>query len=165
MKVVKVLWVDSCNSNLNWTVAEDVEVEPMYIDSFGVVVKDTDEFLAIAQNHGDDPEQYSNITTIPKGCIKEVFVIHEDNMCENKQKPAEWSEEDENILNNLIDYFKVDDVLQYPAKQVENWLKSLKPQNHWKPTEEQLASLTIACDRNYRIGFDLTELLKDLKKL
>lgn len=78
MKVVKVLWVDSCNSNMNWTFAEDIEIEPMYIESFGVVIKDTDEFLAIAQNYGDNPEQYSNITTIPKGCIKEVFVIHDD---------------------------------------------------------------------------------------
>ena len=43
--------------------------------------------------------------------------------------------------------------------------KSLKPQSHWKPTEAQLASLTIACDRNDRIGFDLTQLLKELKKL
>ena len=87
MKVVKVLWVDSCNSNMNWTVAEDIEIEPMYIDSFGVVVKDTDEFLAIAQNYGDNPEQYSNITTIPKCCIKEIFVIHENNVCEKEQKP------------------------------------------------------------------------------
>ena len=89
MKVVKVLWVDSCNSNMNWTVAEDIEVEPMYINSFGVVVKDSDEFLAIAQNYGNDPEQYSNITTIPKGCIKEVFVIHEDNVCENEKKSTD----------------------------------------------------------------------------
>ena len=90
MKVVKVLWIDSCNSNMNWTVVEDIEVEPIYIVSFGVVVKDTDEFLAIAQNYGDDPEQYSNITTIPKGCIKEIsFVIYEDNKCENEQKPTD----------------------------------------------------------------------------
>ena len=89
MKAVKVLWVDSCNSNMNWTFTEDIEVEPMYINSFGVVVKDTDEFLAIAQNYGDNPEQYSNITTIPKGCIKEVFVIHEDNVYENEQKPTQ----------------------------------------------------------------------------
>lgn len=39
---------------------------------------------------------------------------------------AQWSEEDENILNNLIDYIKVDDALQYSEKQVVNWLKQLK---------------------------------------
>jgi hypothetical protein len=102
MKAVKVLWVDSCNSNINWTFAEDIEVEPIYIDSFGVVVKDTDEFLAIAQNYGDDPEQYSNITTIPKGCIKEVFVIHEDNTVKNEQKLTEWSKEDEVKINRIV---------------------------------------------------------------
>jgi hypothetical protein len=37
-----------------------------------------------------------------------------------------WSEEDEKILNNLIDYFKVDDALQYSEMQVVSWLKSLK---------------------------------------
>jgi len=42
-----------------------------------------------------------------------------------KQKP-DWSEEDEKILNNLIDYIKVDDALQYSEKQVVDWLKSLK---------------------------------------
>jgi len=42
-----------------------------------------------------------------------------------KQKPA-WSEENEKILNNLIDYIKVDDALQYSEKQVVDWLKSLK---------------------------------------
>ena len=89
MKVVKVLCVDSCNSNLNWTVAEDIEVKLICIDSYGVVVKDTDEFLAIAQNYGGIPEQYSNIMTIPKGCIKEVFVIHEDNVNNNEQNSYE----------------------------------------------------------------------------
>lgn len=37
-----------------------------------------------------------------------------------------WSEEDENILNNLINYLKVDDALQYPEKQVVEWLQFIK---------------------------------------
>lgn len=78
MKVVKILWIDSCNSNMNWTIVEDIECSPMFIETFGVVVKDADEFIAVAQNYGNDPEQYSNITTIPKGCIKEIFGLHED---------------------------------------------------------------------------------------
>ena len=145
MKAVKVLWIDSCNSNMNWTVAEDIEVEPMYIDSFGVVVKDTDEFLTIAQNYGNDPEQYSNITTIPKGCIKEVFVIHEDNVCKNEQKPQRmvsaeakealydkpaWSEEDEHRINRISDFIwknrKGDTDEIYQQEQDANWLKSIK---------------------------------------
>ncbi|WP_288888029.1 hypothetical protein [uncultured Eubacterium sp.] len=42
------------------------------------------------------------------------------------QPKQEWSEKDEKILNNLIDYIKVDDALQYSEKQVVDWLKSLK---------------------------------------
>jgi hypothetical protein len=75
-----------------------------------------------------------------------------------------WSEEDESIVESILFWLKsVLNKSSYP--RYEHWLNSLKPQNHWKPTEEQLTSLTIACDRNDKIGFDLTELLKDLKKL
>ena len=174
MKVVKVLWVDSCNSNMNWTVAEDIEIEPMYIDSFGVVVKDTDEFLAIAQNYGDNPEQYSNITTIPKGCIKEVFVIHEDNVCETA-----WSKEDEAVINKteswldtLCDYLKdsspecIEDV-----KDIVKQLKSLRPHNRWKPSEEHIHWLKWAINRMpdtekaNEAEAVLEELLEQLKKL
>ena len=44
---------------------------------------------------------------------------------QGERKPA-WSEEDENILNNLINYLKVDDALQYPEKQVVEWLQFIK---------------------------------------
>ncbi len=45
---------------------------------------------------------------------------------DNSLTKKAWSEEDDNILNNLIDYLKVDDALQYPEKQVVDWLKQLK---------------------------------------
>lgn len=130
MKIVKVLWIDSCNSNMNWTVVEDIEVEPMYINSFGVVVKDTNEFLVIAQNYGNDPEQYSNITTIPKGCIKEVFVIHEDRVCKNEQKLA-WSEEDnlmEHHCHQMLALLRPNssELTKDIIDNCHHWLKSLK---------------------------------------
>lgn len=37
-----------------------------------------------------------------------------------------WSEEDENVLNNLIAFLKVEDELQYDWKQIIIWLESLK---------------------------------------
>ena len=42
------------------------------------------------------------------------------------EQKSVWSEEDEKMLVNLIDYFKIDDALQYTEKQVIEWLKSLK---------------------------------------
>jgi len=186
MKIVKVLWIDSCNSNMNWTVAEDIEVEPIYINSFGVVVKDTDEFLAIAQNYGNDPEQYSNITTIPKGCIKEVFVIHKDNKYENAQKPN-WSEEDKEYLAaciEVIDNFyalsgvlktltKINVFRKEYAEKLKSWLKSLKdrvqpqPKQRWKPTEEQLKSVKEVIDQGHFTSYPnaLETLYEQLKQL
>ena len=43
----------------------------------------------------------------------------------SKQKPT-WSDEDEEILKNLIDYFSLDDGLRLPTEETIDWLKSLK---------------------------------------
>ena len=54
-----------------------------------------------------------------------------------EQKPLEWSEEDENKLNRLIAYFE--DRESFSAEDdlfYSNWLKSFRPQNRWKPSDE-----------------------------
>lgn len=43
----------------------------------------------------------------------------------SKQKPT-WSDKDEEILKNLIDYFSLDDGLSLPCEETIDWLKSLK---------------------------------------
>ena len=66
------------------------------------------------------------------------------------------------MLDRLIAYFEKrvaftdDDNSRYV-----NWLKSLRPQSHWKPNEEQLKQLSKYCIDN-RI---LTELYEQLKAL
>ena len=75
MEIVKIFWLAGCNSDMNWIRAEKVEVEPMLIETFGVIIQETEDFIAIAQNYCNDPVQYSNITTIPKGCIKEILQL------------------------------------------------------------------------------------------
>ena len=82
-----------------------------------------------------------------------------------KQKPAEWSENDEKILSDI-------DELLYDApwsdKEIEEhriWLKSLRPS--WKPSEEQMKALEDAFRKNgsneYRES--INSLYQDLKKL
>jgi len=78
------------------------------------------------------------------------------------QPKQEWSEEDSYMLESIVSDFAAG---HKSSIGQDKWLKSLKPQNHWKPTEPQLVSLTIASDRNDRVGFELTQLLKELKKL
>ena len=53
------------------------DFEPVKIVSFGVVIKETDEYISIAQNYGTNPEQCCSLMTIPKGCIKKIRTIEE----------------------------------------------------------------------------------------
>lgn len=86
----------------------------------------------------------------------------EDNYELVEQKSA-WSKEDEHRIKDII-YF-LDTAKKHYASTVEldaciDWLKSLKPQSHWKPTEEQLMALRDAIDNN-----EMESLYNDIKKL
>ncbi len=48
---------------------------------------------------------------------------------QKEQEPAEWSEEDELFLKDLIDYFGLDGTLQHNEQDVIDWLKSIKSKN------------------------------------
>ena len=56
------------------------------------------------------------------------------------QPKQEWSEEDEDILNTIINHFEID--LECTKNDdIIKWLKSLRPQSQWKPSEEQMKAL------------------------
>ena len=88
-----------------------------------------------------------------------------------EQKPA-WSEEDKTIIESLIalcdDKIKTTgftDVKEH-AEKCRHWLKSLRPQPHWKPSDEQIAWCNIAKDCVGDTGREyLKSLYEDLKKL
>ena len=65
-----------------------------------------------------------------------------------EQKPAEWSEEDEDMLNSCISSIEEAKENRYAYKETDgdtsydheiDWLKSLRPS--WKPSEEQMKAL------------------------
>jgi hypothetical protein len=85
-----------------------------------------------------------------------------------------WSEEDEKCLENAIMYCewardKAPDLYCYETSEKSiNWLKSLRPQNRWKPSDEQITWLYRAADeasKDSRMKKVLNNLLSDLKKL
>lgn len=84
------------------------------------------------------------------------------------QNPA-WSEEDESYLNTTIAYLKDAKEFKKTAENCINWLKSLRPQNRWKPSDEQtkaLHDLNLTGNISYAgQGQVLIELYNDLKKL
>lgn len=88
------------------------------------------------------------------------------------QPKQEWSEEDdERIRKALIEYFgeqcDMSDWNGVYGYQVFAWLKSLKSQNHWKPSEEQMKQLGWIAEQNKdnMIGKELMTLYEDLNKL
>jgi len=118
------------------------------------------------------------------GCSEEYRKAYYDgwNNCNQQhaqlkaeQKPIKWSEEDEKKRKLLIDIlnvnhpngvFKVNpaNTLNMESMRTEeliSWLKSLKPQNTWKPSDEQLKQLGKYCPDNTA----LTALYEQLKKL
>ena len=77
-----------------------------------------------------------------------------------EQEPA-WSEEDEEKLNSIIEVLGNDSLLV-------NWIKSIKPKNSWKPSEEQMEALNKAKSspaNYYDTRLSLQSLYNDLKKL
>ena len=86
-----------------------------------------------------------------------VWLEKQGNLTDGDMK--EWSKEDEQIkedilydLNTLLEGSKSEWAIKDLKKEI-NWLESLKPQNHWKPSDEQMEALkqakTDACGKPY----------------
>lgn len=88
------------------------------------------------------------------------------------QPKQELSEEEKAIVDYLLQL--IHDSHREPCTKgliafgAEAWLKSLRPQNHWKPSEEQMEALNKAKNspaNYYDIRLGLQSLYNDLKKL
>lgn len=88
-------------------------------------------------------------------------------------KPAEWSDKDESYLQTVINEMEVNkkEAREYEHKKYDTiilWLKSLRPQTHWKPSEEQMKWLKDVIETvpmTCRQQVPLESLYNDLKKL
>ena len=86
---------------------------------------------------------------------------------QGKQKPAEWSEEDERMyrgLHNLIYSTPYCD----SRKEFSDWFKTLKERYTWKPSDEQMIAIQEAMNIVGILtitGSKINSLYQDLKKL
>ena len=115
---------------------------------------------------------YSNIVESKEDADRIEYLIDkiQDISPHHKQ---EWSEEDEKKRKCLIK--GLEDRMgfgwasdPYSREEYIDWLKSLRPQNKWKPSELQLGCLSDAIEHYNSLGYPaskLKELLNDLKKL
>ena len=89
------------------------------------------------------------------------------------QQKQEWSEYDKIQLSEAIQMIEANGTWirsEDAVKKVSNWLKSLKPQNRWKPSEEQMSMLLAVLNDSNNITAEsvhiaLKSLYNDLKKL
>ena len=90
-----------------------------------------------------------------------------------RNKPAEWSEDDNLMASSIIDTLKLFEhrgATDMKIDWLENRLQLLRPQHHWKPSEKQMNKLNVAirCYEN-EWGEDaaksLDDLYEELKKL
>jgi hypothetical protein len=86
------------------------------------------------------------------------------------QPKQEWSEEDEQHIDSLLK--RLDSLcknkferIRFAISEDREWLKSLRPQNRWKPSDEQMEALWLYAEQNNYDGAVLTSLYNDLKKL
>ena len=110
-----------------------------------------------------------------------IFDFEKKELKKIEQEPA-WSKEDEyrtekllGWINTLINYIHEDAMVSQDLRmeriqqveQIKTWLKSLRPQKQWKPSEEQMNTLehymhTLICTKYKESLFGL---YLDLKKL
>ena len=137
---------------------------------------------------GKKPVEWDSFDTGVETCAREA----EDNSCpylasrirklkdfDLSKKPAEWSEEDEKRIEQICEDLqcgmenrnahKTVRALHYDEIILSNisWLKSIRPQSRWKPSEEQIISLTRASNSLVAVEdtIILRNLLSDLLKL
>ena len=87
-------------------------------------------------------------------------------------KHAEWSEEEEEMLSLIFtcidDYYRRGLITKKQETAIKDWLKSLKPQNRWKPSDRQMQALEYHLHSTYNNSWQWEEtkkLYNDLKKL
>lgn len=83
------------------------------------------------------------------------------------QPRQEWSDEDEKMLRTIISDGSRG--VELDSKQI-SWLKSLRPQPHWKPSEEQLGTLleakgVLSESSHFVLSDKVFGIFKELKKL
>lgn len=112
-----------------------------------------------------------------------ISFVHDfqwNNFCEEllsyfneKQKPAEWSEEDEDNFKWFDKLFRAESIViggrDIPQDKYL-WFKSLRPQPQWKPSEEQMNSLMrtitwLVEKGNHTDSSILADLRRELQKL
>lgn len=90
------------------------------------------------------------------------------------EQKSSWSKEDENTIKVLMNIIRKSEIINSIIytdslkEKLYDWLKSIRPQNHWKPSDEQMRALDSTAGIVGILtptGVTLCSLYKDLEKL
>ena len=176
MKATNIKWVtDGADVNLPTEVEiptnieSDEEIADFLSDEYGFLV----EGFSRTMNVKNETLQIARNLMEKDPSLKDWVISKFPELKESKdeQKLAEWSEEDENMLENTIGLIEVLDREtkgEYTTKEYINFLKALKERYTWKPSDEHIQAL----DEVYKTHSAnnvcrrvLFNLMNDLKKL
>ena len=149
------------------------EQEPkIYIPKFrnGDTIKLKGSSLTLTITNIEDGKYYG------KGWSLDIVGADKSYEKEAGQEPAEWSEDDEKLLNIIISDIRRTqrscgigtDEWNIRLKAIK-WLDSLRPQPHWKPSKEQMDALneiinTLAASKHPHESDYLFNILNGLQK-
>ena len=170
-----------CKGIENW---ELVEQKPSAEDAFVLETHKKENLIKIPKFKVGDFIQYNgmghNRYTIKEVCGISHYINSDGHRMDMsytdanfelvEQKPIEWSEEDEEMIDSIIGniqyLYSLGSCDNATVEMKVNWLKSLRPQKQWKPTEEQMKSLAWVVENgNTCQTAKLKEILEQLKAL
>ena len=191
-KVYKSIIEDAVNKDLaltsiqkEWLKSLEERVQPMQELSEGDenMIKRIKEYLNIAIGDLSNKlnrrivtignSEYSSMMFDITECISWLEVRFKS--LKDKVYPKqEWSEEDEKRMNHIIQFLEdkdrwKDSERAFPIEEDIRWLKDLRPQNRWQPSDEQMDALDNFIYAKYpnveKYEAAVKSLYKDLKKL
>ena len=169
----------TCIDILRWLEKQKEQKPAEWSEEDSDNLERVDNYLWMLDNYiGDDCAIPQGKSDKIRGNIQKVLSLWLKSLPERfaLQPKKEWSEEDEKILDSLIRlYAKEYSGYEWPWSNgnftygdVVKFLKSLKPQSHWKPSEEQmklLQYLAKGIDIASHERHILDDMIDDLKKL
>lgn len=125
-----------------------------FYDNQMVKAVDVEPWIAWLEKQGEQKSTADNFESVLKHIMEEAIECGDtrnlkadaEMLMRLVQKPA-WSEENERIIQNLLSLWK-EVMIELTCcrfglhkDEVVDFLKSLRPQNHWKPSDEQMDAL------------------------
>lgn len=184
----KIQYLKGCGTIM--TIEKVENGEYIFANNLGhTTIEDGNKWYLVERNHTWS-EVDENAIQVLKGIVKHSNKINEKiytmplkeklydwlkSIKDRVQPKQECSEEDEERIKSIISVLDVQVCWDgatgkkgNPYQKEIDWLKSLRPQNKWKPSDEQMHAFEQVydwCNNNFASSETLTSLYNDLKKL